>query len=187
MVHKLLNHHGHFTYFYFCHECHGQIFSTLRRPSTSPSTKGDQTPVEEASKHIEGDSSDIDISPIVQLQFVTYIFTHTQGVRTVIMLFQRLLEWMLKLLLQTKRGNQVIFPVYREGKRCQLNCVNGFDQRPNQYMNCCHGQSILSGYSTYRIMKHFIHKMLGRCIHFQWNTFSPLNVLFQKFLHTTIP
>ncbi|KAL8092342.1 hypothetical protein AgCh_034581 [Apium graveolens] len=28
IVHRLF-HHGHFTYFYFCHECHRQIFSTV--------------------------------------------------------------------------------------------------------------------------------------------------------------
>ena len=28
MVHKLLNH-GHLTYFYFCDECHRQIFNTV--------------------------------------------------------------------------------------------------------------------------------------------------------------
>lgn len=28
VVHKLFFH-GHFTYFYFCHECHRQIFSTV--------------------------------------------------------------------------------------------------------------------------------------------------------------
>lgn len=37
IVHKLF-HHGHFTYFYFCHKCHGQIFSTVFGDPKGPLT-----------------------------------------------------------------------------------------------------------------------------------------------------
>lgn len=69
MLHKLLNH-GHFTYFYFCHECHRQIFSTLFGDPQGPlATKVDQTPIEEDNEDVEavtlGDSPQIDITTVV--------------------------------------------------------------------------------------------------------------------------
>lgn len=67
MVHKLLRH-GHFTYFYFCHECHKQIFSTLFGDPQGPlATKIDQTPIEEVNEEAVtlGDSPQIDITAVV--------------------------------------------------------------------------------------------------------------------------
>lgn len=65
MVHKLLNH-GHFTYFYFCNECHRQIFTTLFGDPRGPVANNnvDHTPIEEddgdAEKATLGDSPQVE-------------------------------------------------------------------------------------------------------------------------------
>ncbi|CAL5426562.1 unnamed protein product [Camellia sinensis] len=64
MVHKLL-HDGHFTYFYFCDECHKQILTTLfGNPQGPLAVEVDQTPIQVDSEEKEdntlGDSSAMD-------------------------------------------------------------------------------------------------------------------------------
>uniref|UniRef100_A0A5B7C177 AB hydrolase-1 domain-containing protein n=1 Tax=Davidia involucrata TaxID=16924 RepID=A0A5B7C177_DAVIN len=61
MVHRLL-YEGHFTYFYFCDECHRQIFSSLfRNPEGPLPIEIDQTPIQEDNEDTEevtlGDSA----------------------------------------------------------------------------------------------------------------------------------
>ncbi|GFZ20480.1 hypothetical protein Acr_28g0011850 [Actinidia rufa] len=57
MVHKLL-YDGHFTYFYFCDDCHKQIFTTIFGNPQGPlaSEVEDQTPIEVNSEEQEEDN-----------------------------------------------------------------------------------------------------------------------------------
>ena len=57
MVHKLL-YDGHFTYFYFCDECHKQIFTTIFGNPQGPLSAEveDQTPIEVNSEEQEDDT-----------------------------------------------------------------------------------------------------------------------------------
>ncbi|WOG87565.1 hypothetical protein DCAR_0206794 [Daucus carota subsp. sativus] len=63
MVHKLLNH-GHFTYFYFCNECHRQIFTTLFGNPQGPVANNDHTLIERDNEDTEdvtlGDSPQVE-------------------------------------------------------------------------------------------------------------------------------
>lgn len=53
MLHKLL-YEGHFTYFFFCDECHRHMFTTVfGNPQGPLPPKVDQTPIEDVEKNSE--------------------------------------------------------------------------------------------------------------------------------------